>query len=63
MFKECLRSNIMPFIIGDDRKAEYYECLSNAQQNEEYEPLIRFFEEEQEKYAEMVKDFVCPVED
>ncbi|WP_411335329.1 hypothetical protein [Ruminococcus gauvreauii] len=39
----------MPFIIGDDRKVEYGS-------------LIRFFEEEQEKYAEMVKDFICPVE-
>lgn len=62
LFKECLRSNIMPFIIGDDRKAEYYECLNNAQQKGDYAPLIRFFEEEQEKYAEMVKDFICPVE-
>lgn len=62
LFKECLRSNIMPFIIGDDRKAEYYECLNNAQQKGDYAPIIRFFEEEQEKYAEMVKDFICPVE-
>lgn len=62
LFKECLRSNIMPFIIGDDRKVEYYECLNNAQQNKEYEPLLRFFEEEQKKYSEMVKDYICPVE-
>lgn len=61
LFKECLRSGIMPFIIGDDRKAEYYEGLNNAQQNEAYEPLIQFFRQEQERYAEMVKDFICPV--
>ena len=61
LFKECLRSNVMPFIIGDDRKADYYECLNNAQQNEVYEPLIQFFEQEQERYTEMVKDFICPV--
>ena len=61
LFKECLRSNIMPFIIGDDRKADYYECLNNAQRNEVYEPLIQFFEQEQERYTEMVKDFICPV--
>lgn len=61
LFKECLRSNVMPFIIGDDRKADYYEYLNNAQQNEIYEPLIRFFEQEQERYIEMVKDFICPV--
>lgn len=61
LFKECLRSNVMPFIIGDDRKAQYYECLNNAQQDGDYGPLIRFFEQEQEKYAEMVKDFILPV--
>ncbi|MFV0364192.1 MAG: Fic family protein [Suipraeoptans sp.] len=59
LFKECLRNNVMPFIIGDDRKANYYECLNNAQQNEVYGPLIQFFEQEQERYTEMVKDFIC----
>ena len=61
LFKECLRSNMMPFIIGDDRKAEYYEYLNNAQQDGDYGPLIRFFEHEQERYVRMVKDFICPV--
>ena len=50
----------MPFIIGDDRKAEYYEYLNSAQQNGDYGSLIRFFKEEQKKYADMVKDFICP---
>lgn len=61
LFKECLRNNIIPFIIGDDRKAEYYECLNNAQQNEDYRPLAAFFEQEQQRYIEMVRDFICPV--
>ncbi|GAA0791102.1 Fic family protein [Faecalicatena orotica] len=61
LFKECLRSCVMPFIIGNDRKAEYYECLNKAQQNEDYEPLIRYFGQEQERYVEMVKDFIVPV--
>lgn len=60
LFKECLRSHVMPFIIGDDRKAEYYEYLNNAQQNEDYGSLVRFFEQEQERYADMVKDFIYP---
>lgn len=51
LFKECLRSNIMPFIIGDDRKAEYYESLNTAQQNEEFGLLIQFFEQEQDRYV------------
>ncbi|MGL6199964.1 MAG: Fic family protein [Lachnospiraceae bacterium] len=58
LFKECLRSRVMPFIIGDDRKAEYYECLNKAQQNEEYAHLIRYFEQEQKRYTEMIKDFI-----
>lgn len=60
LFKECLRSHVMPFIIGDERKAEYYECLNNAQIKGDYEPLIRFFGEEQTRYSEMVRDFICP---
>lgn len=61
LFKECLRSNIMPFIIGDDRKAEYYESLNNAQQNGDYHQLMQFFEQEQERYSELVEGFICPV--
>lgn len=61
LFKECLRSNMMPFIIGDDRKAEYYEYLNNAQQNEDYDSLIQFFKQEQEQYSQMVRDFIYPV--
>lgn len=61
LFKECLRSSVMPFIIGDDRKAEYYESLNHAQQNEDYEALVHFFEQEQERYVEMVREFICPV--
>ena len=60
LFNECLRSNIMPFIIGDERKAKYYEYLNSAQQNGDYGSLIKFFKEEQKKYADMVKDFICP---
>lgn len=61
LFKECLKSRVMPFIIGDDRKAEYYEALNHAQQSADTVPLVRFFEQEQERYEEMIKDFVCPV--
>lgn len=58
LFKECLRNNVMPFIIGDDRKADYYECLNTAQQREDYESLICYFRQEQERYTMMVKDFI-----
>lgn len=61
LFKECLRSNVMPFIIGDDRKLEYYEALNHAQQNEDFMPLMHFFKQEQVRYMALVKDFICPV--
>lgn len=61
LFKECLRNDVMPFIIGDDRKADYYASLNLAQQQGDHAPLIQFFEQEQERYMEMVRDFVCPV--
>ena len=31
MFKECLKSNVVPFIISDEYKYEYYNGLSNYQ--------------------------------
>lgn len=61
LFKECLRNNIMPFIIEDKRKAEYYAYLNDAQHQENYEPILQFFREEQEIYKEMIMDFIYPV--
>ncbi len=61
LFKECLKSSIIPFIIGDHRKGEYYEYLNQAQQDSQYEPLILFLSQAQKKYIEMAKDFICPI--
>lgn len=47
MYKECLKNNIFPFIIEDDRKQEYYDCLSKE---DNYESLVAFFKSEQETY-------------
>lgn len=56
MFKECLRNNIMPFIIEDNFKAFYYRGLSR------YEEDRGFLEDTclamQDNYLEAVKKFI-----
>ena len=62
LFKECLKNRIMPVIIEDDKKAEYYEYLNQAQQYDKFEKLFQFFEDEQKKYDSEVKQFTLPIE-
>lgn len=38
----------------------YYQALHMAQTEHQYGKLLEFFEKEQEKYYENVKDFVIP---
>ena len=58
LFKECLRNHLVPFIIEDEKKAEYYQCLSYYQQYESIDKLLNFFRMEQKIYYLAVKDFV-----
>ncbi len=58
IFKECLKNNIMPLIINDKNKPQYYQALSFALNKNEYDSLIKLFENEQEKYYEYIKGFV-----
>ena len=57
IFKECLKNRIIPVIVEDIHKAEYYECLNRAQQQDDYCGLIECFEKEQSKYRETVASF------
>lgn len=57
MFKECLKNNIFPFIIEDDKKAEYYSVLNKAQKGD-LEPLEKFIEKEQLFYYEKIHDML-----
>lgn len=61
VFRECLKNHIVPLIIEDARKAEYYECLHKAQIEENHEMLCAFFKEEQKEYEKIVEGFVVPV--
>lgn len=58
IFKECLRNDIIPLIIENDRKAEYYYCLNVAQHKGEYEKLYQFAKEEQMVYEKQVREFL-----
>jgi len=61
IFKECLKNKIMPIIIKDEDKLEYYNAL-NESNNKNYENLIKLFEKSQEKYFNEIKDMVIPYE-
>lgn len=58
LFKECLRQRILPFIIMDKNKAQYYESLNQAQNEQDYAPLIRLFAQEQQYYYSLIKSYL-----
>lgn len=60
ILKQCLDSNIVPVIITNDDKIEYYHSLHIAQVDNNYEKLMDFFKREQEKYYQHAKHFVIP---
>ena len=62
LFKECLKNDIIPFVVNDSRKAEYYHALNTAQTKQDYSLLERFFREEQTEYRQQVEGFLPPVE-
>ena len=63
LFKECLKTDIIPFVINDSRKAEYYHALNTAQTKQDYSLLERFFREEQTDYRQQVEGFLPPVKE
>lgn len=54
LFKECLRNSIVPFIILDEDKAEYYHAL----QENNIEVLEDFFKKEQGKYYQSMQKYL-----
>ena len=55
MFKECLKYNIVPFIIEDDSKDSYYEHISKWPDNEE--ELLKICLNSQNKFKAYLKKF------
>ena len=58
LYKECLKNNIMPFVVRDENKGKYIVALDMASSKENYEPLKEYFLEEQKHYEQIVKEFV-----
>ena len=40
MFKECLRNDIVPFIIDEEHKLFYYRGLKNYNENLQYRQML-----------------------
>lgn len=57
-FKECLKNNIVPFIILDKDKLFYYRGLNQYQTNKEKGYLIDTCLNAQDQYTEMMKYFL-----
>lgn len=57
MFKECLRNNIMPFIIDEKHKLFYYRGLSEYENEKGY--LIDICYSAQDCYSELVRYFTA----
>lgn len=58
LLKQCLDANIIPVIIRDDNKLEYYRCLDKAQNKHDFSSLIDYFEKEQKHYIDCVNGMV-----
>ena len=58
LFKECLRQGIVPVIIRDSDKADYYRALNRAQKTGDTEELCAFFRKEQQTYLEEIRKFL-----
>ena len=63
LFKECLKNNIIPFIVNDVNKGDYYHALSEASLNKDYVPLFDFFQKEQKAFKKMSEGFIIPYND
>ena len=57
-FKECLKNNIVPFIILDNEKLFYYRGLNEYQSNKEKGYLIDTCLNAQDQYIEMIKYYM-----
>ncbi|OPG45340.1 hypothetical protein BGL75_03120 [Helicobacter pylori] len=59
MFKECLKNNIMPFIIENEHKAFYYRGIKEYDNTKGY--LKDTILQSQDNFNEMVSYFLLPI--
>jgi len=58
LFKECLKNNMVPVIIRDKNKIDYFMGL----QQEKIDTLTEYFKREQEGYFQSMRDFLRVLE-
>ena len=58
ILKQCLNADIIPVIIQDIHKSEYYRCLDKAHTKQDYSSLVSFFEKEQQIYQQNVMSLI-----
>lgn len=58
LFRECLRARIIPAIVRDESKMEYYHALHEAQVNSNYEPLFKYGEKQRDKYRDVILPYL-----
>ncbi len=56
MFKECLKNNIMPFIVLDDDKPYYIRSLKNYKEDKAF--LIDTIRHEQDLYEKITDEML-----
>ncbi len=57
LFRECLKNDIIPFIIHNENRIQYADALKTAQVERNFAKLVHFFEKEQEAYMEQYRFF------
>lgn len=57
LFRECLRHNVMPFIIEDANRPEYLDALKAYRQDHSVDELTALFRKEQEYYLDQCAYF------
>lgn len=58
LFRECLRTEIVPIIIKDETKAKYYHALHIAQESGDVNELVLYAVQVQEQYLAQIKKYV-----
>lgn len=58
LFRECLKHNLIPFVIEDSKRAIYLDALKKYRDSKELKDLTQLFGEEQEVYFEKVSYFL-----
>ena len=63
ILKQCLDNNIIPIIIRDDNKAEYYRSLNKAKHENDYSSLVKYFQKEQKYYVDNTEKMLFAYEE